>query len=360
MRLALIGDVHIYQLGLWPWDLLGKRALGQLNLWLHRRLKFDPALLEPLVQHLKDAEPDHILCSGDLTTTALHGEFRRAARLLEQLHHVATLSLVRGNHDCYTFTAHRRKRFERLLAHWRLDLEGPRQLTERWALIGLESTVPRLLSSRGRVEQGQLQRLRHVAREHARRCGDDAGLLVLCHYPFALPKRAGRWRWTHRLQNADELERTLRRLPGRVLFCHGHVHQPWVWRLSERLIDLNAGAPCHRAGDYPDGQGFWTIELDEPPRPQADRPAPHRAEHAKSHAAAQATGGDLDPRERTAPTGGQPETDPETDQDSGRRANDIGTPFAHPSPSPSPTFTFHPLDGHSEPWRIDQPHEDSG
>lgn len=79
MRLLLLGDLHFFQLGVWPYQLLSKRLLGQTNLWFNRRRHFRLSLWPAIRDRVRALAPDGLLCSGDFTTTALPGEFRQAA-----------------------------------------------------------------------------------------------------------------------------------------------------------------------------------------------------------------------------------------------------------------------------------------
>ena len=59
-------------------------------------------------------DADHILITGDLTTTALPAEFRAArAALADLAGRPRRVTIIPGNHDRYTLYAHRSRRFER-------------------------------------------------------------------------------------------------------------------------------------------------------------------------------------------------------------------------------------------------------
>jgi len=115
MRLALIGDIHYYRLAVAPWQLFGKRLLGQANLWLNRRHRFNRSLLKPVLEQAESIQPDMVLMSGDLTTTALAGEFADVAAALNPLAKRIPMVAVPGNHDRYTFSAARHRVMEKAL-----------------------------------------------------------------------------------------------------------------------------------------------------------------------------------------------------------------------------------------------------
>ena len=85
MRIALIGDIHAYQLGVAPWRLLNRRLVGQVNLWMNRRKHFDMSLLPHVVERVQTVEPHWLMMSGDLTTTSLKAEFNYVADNINDL-----------------------------------------------------------------------------------------------------------------------------------------------------------------------------------------------------------------------------------------------------------------------------------
>ncbi len=266
MRLALVGDIHTYRLLVQPWRLVGKRLIGQANLWLNRRHRFDHRLVYPMIQHVVSVQPDLVLLSGDLTTTALDGEFLDAAEMLRPLTDRFPTVIVPGNHDRYTFTSARRRVMEMSLPGM-VPEQWPhfRQLTEHWHLLALDAAVPRLFNSRGRVGQDQMYAVRRIT---AKLTAAD-GLIVLCHYPLKSPPRAMPLTWDHKLADSFKLRRLLTRCPARVLYMHGHIHRPWCWQPNRssqsHFTYINAGSPCMTSTKHPKGQGFWQIDLPNEP-----------------------------------------------------------------------------------------------
>ena len=273
MRIAIIGDIHLYKLQVSLGQLFGKRLLGQCNLWLHRRHVFDPSLLGPVLTRAMSFQPDWLLFAGDLTTTAQDGEFALAARMLglaADSPHAGVLDpalsrgrvlAVPGNHDRYTYAATRGRRMEAFLGPimppawpWRVALG------ERWQLIALDSCCPRPVSSRGEVDAPQLGRLRRLIRQTP----PGMGTMVLCHYPFDVPPPRVH-RPSHQLASRHVLREALKALPGPVVFVHGHIHEPWHWKLPAGEHPdfgvLNTGSPCMTSQAFPAGQGFWELQV---------------------------------------------------------------------------------------------------
>ncbi len=266
MRLVLMGDVHLYRLRLWPWHLLSKRILGQVNLWVNRRHRFDRQLVERVIERVEALEPGALLCPGDLTTTALHSEFRVARRVLGDLFDRFPTFVVPGNHDRYTFTATRARRFERYFGDWS---------AERWPhharfggavhVIGLDATRPNPLFDPGLVGEAQRRRLGELLSQTP----PGEHVIVMNHYTLGTPP--GQHEAAHHALIDESALRAVLRDAGRpIVYVHGHVHRPWCWRPAEapNVVVINAGSPTHVDAAYPRGQGLWQLD----PAASADEP----------------------------------------------------------------------------------------
>ena len=277
IRLVLLGDLHLYRLAPAPWRLLSKRALGQANLWLNRRKVFRHHRLHELIEQAIGCKPDGVLCTGDLTTTALPGEFEMARKALSPLAEAAPLLAVPGNHDKYTFTAARTGLMQRLLPGW-VPAAFPhvQPLNAGWDLLALDAAVPRLKDAVGRLGRPQLAQVESYlqARDSSR------GLVVLCHYPCVLPAGIHQHK-SHALADADELCTLLKNHRAPVVYLHGHIHRPWISRPTAPgtsdtpdagvpFTCINVGAPCMVSPEFPHGQGFAELTLpaacEDPPQ----------------------------------------------------------------------------------------------
>lgn len=284
LRIALIGDIHAFSLKVQAKRLLSRRILAQSNLWLNRRHRFNHAMLEPLFERLQSLEPDLVLCSGDITTTSLEDEFLDVMRFFKPLAESVPMVVVPGNHDRYTFKSRRKKRMESLLEGLMpSDFPHVQTLRERWRLIALDSGIPNVLMSRGALGDQQFSAL---ARDLGGLTERD-GVIVLCHYPAQQPPGIPS-SWAHNLAEASAVQQLLAECPARIVYMHGHIHQPWYWVAAVRnghvaptdsspegetaspeglpkLAYLNAGSPCMTSANYPAGQGFWEVQLPEDP-----------------------------------------------------------------------------------------------
>ena len=266
MRLVLLGDLHFYQLGVWPWQLFSKRLLGQINLWFDRRRHFRPELWTGLGQRVHSLAPDGLICSGDFTTTALSGEFRQARQawsaLADGLSLPAGAHVVPGNHDRYCYGSKRRQLFEKSFEKW-TSRTWPmhRALSEDVHLIGLDPTRPNVFNASGALGGHQLRELHRLL--HAMAPG--AAVLVLCHYPIGTPEYLPAEAPGHGLQDGDALVKCLAQSGRELTYLHGHIHWPWVWKppAAPNVTTVNAGAPMLTGRLYPNGQGFAELTVED-------------------------------------------------------------------------------------------------
>lgn len=270
MRIVLFGDIHFYRLWLAPWHLLSKRVLGQGNLILNRRKRFRHDLLRGMVDQAIALEPDMLLLSGDLTTTSLKREFLDVAAALRPLTQQVPTVLVPGNHDRYTFQSARSKRIDRMLAELCPSaFPHTRDLTSRWRLLALDAAVPRLYNARGRLGTAQFD----AAKRYIDSLDEAQGLIVLCHYPCALPSHIHEHE-SHALDERDALRAALQACRARVVTLHGHIHLPWHHEPGDGsgvpFTCIDAGSPCMTSADYPGGQGFFEIGLPQDPSDPID------------------------------------------------------------------------------------------
>jgi len=298
VNLVVFGDLHVYRLWTWPWHLLSKRLLGQTNLWLNRRSKFDLDRLSPFVARATALEPTLVVHTGDLTTTALKTEFEYAAEELAPLLDRGEMYLVPGNHDRYTFTSSRDKRFEHYFgAHTPTQYPWHRKLNATTHLIGIDPTRPRMFNASGRLGGAQLERVRGMLA--AIEAGEQ--LVLAGHYPLGVPEGLPPEPVGHAMNDAKQLIALLREAGHPTLYLHGHVHQPWCWRLTEapNVVAINAGAPIMRDPLHPTGQGFWQCQQ------SAERPATwgltRHVSRPDGSWAAQPVTWPRDPGERTEP-----------------------------------------------------------
>ena len=266
MRVVHLGDLHHYRLWANPLACFNKRLLGLGNLWLNRRRRFRRELWPAIARRIVSLRPDWVLCSGDLTTTSLPGEFEDVARLLAPVTESCPTLLIPGNHDRYVPGA--AGMMERSLGRW-MPPAYPHlaPLNEHWSVLCLDAAFPQW-HAQGRVGEAQLAR----ATELVRGLEAGRGLVVLCHYTASTPPPEVHEPPRHGLIDAAEVRALMREAAAAaraVVYLHGHIHRPWCCCAEEagldRMLDLNAGAPCMRSTLFPEGQGFWELDLPSPP-----------------------------------------------------------------------------------------------
>jgi 3',5'-cyclic AMP phosphodiesterase CpdA len=254
LRIVHLSDIHFWQYAINPLRLLSKRLLGTTSLLLGRARRFRLERAPELVERVQNLGADHILITGDLTTTALPAEFRAArAALADWLGDPARVTIVPGNHDRYTLGAHHTSRFEQYFGAFSPQRSFPwlRRLDSGTAILGLDPTRPGI-SARGKLPPIQLVR----AQEAVATAGPIERLLIACHYPVAVPPAFEREYAQKPLVNPGELTAWLRTI-GPHLYCCGHVHAAWAYQPDAipNHLCLNAGAPLLRdkTGHRPPG-----------------------------------------------------------------------------------------------------------
>jgi len=205
-------------------QMFNKRFLGGLNLWLGGRgHHFSPEVQAALVEHLVALEPDAVLITGDLTALALDHEFERARHALRPVLDRFPTLVLSGNHDVYTRSAQRNKRFAAFFADWMgMGSDGIARLdVGHVTILGLDPNRPVFLSS-GKVPEAQLEAL--AAALAAPDLADRPVVLAL-HYPV-LDRRGDVYdNVRHGLTNARDLIEVLRKSKKRpIAVVHGHEH----------------------------------------------------------------------------------------------------------------------------------------
>jgi 3',5'-cyclic AMP phosphodiesterase CpdA len=282
-RLAHVTDPHFRGFeGLRLGQLAGKRAVGLLNLALHRRRKHKSELLDALATDLRAQAVDHLALTGDLSNLSLAGEWQEALRWLAGIEAPpAAVTVIPGNHDAYVAEVVRAGTFERLFAAFQTSDLAPARLAEPElpasdprsagvgpgaagagagdsragypfvrlrgdvAVIGVNSCVATGdLGAWGEVGAAQLARLEALLTsvEVARRTR-----VVLIHHPPVMHK-GNEFR---NLRDREALMALLARA-GADLVLHGHDHQDESAALQgpdgRRISIVGAGSASYAGG----------------------------------------------------------------------------------------------------------------
>lgn len=261
MRIIHLSDVHVWRYEFNPIRLMSKRAIGMLELVTRRARKFKLERLHDVVERIQSLQPDHLVITGDLTTTALPAEFQDArAALAPLLVDRERVSVVPGNHDRYTSGSVRYHLFEEIFGEFAPAREYPwlRSLDAETAILGLDATRSHI-SATGRLPDPQFSTARRLLEDPASR---PSRLIVACHYPVLAPPTYQAELAAKRLKNAPEVQQWLATL-GPHVFCCGHVHAAWAFvpRDLPNQLCLNAGSPLLRDPTGLRPPGFLEITL---------------------------------------------------------------------------------------------------
>jgi 3',5'-cyclic AMP phosphodiesterase CpdA len=222
-RLLHITDIHFWEIVINPLRLMGKRALGNLNVFLRRRHEYITERAEEYAQWLAETGVTTLFAGGDFTSTATDAEYKMALEFLHRLRsHGFDIIILPGNHDVYTFASGRNRRFQKHFADFlhhdgelpcRIDLPGGTPMV-------LTPTVrPNLISSRGFISLPEIDETVRLVKE-----APPGPVLIGAHYPVIEKTTAWASSWSRRLHNAHLFRRALGETGRRVLYIAGHVH----------------------------------------------------------------------------------------------------------------------------------------
>ncbi len=261
MRILHLSDIHIWRYSYNPLRLFNKRAVGIASLLAGRAGRFRLERLNEVVERAVALEPDHVLITGDLTTTALASEFDQAREALDPLlNDPVRATVIPGNHDRYTTGSVRSRAFERVFGAYAPTPGYPwlRQIDEKTGILGLDPTRPHL-SARGHLPPTQFAMARDLLAEPSLR---PRRLIVACHYPVVAPPLYAEELHAKRMTNARDVAGWLATL-GPHVYCCGHVHAAWAFQPPSipGQLCLNSGAPLLRDPTGHRPPGFLEITL---------------------------------------------------------------------------------------------------
>lgn len=243
MRIVHLSDLHVWRYTWDPRRLASHRFFGMIELLRGRAGRFHLDRIEPVIARVRALEPEHVLITGDLTTTALPAEFEAArvalAPLLEDPHRV---TVVPGNHDRSTSRSLRSRRFEEMFGAYMPKRIFPwlRPLDPGTAILGLDATRSHVMPT-GLLPAEQLAEARSLIADPLVR---PHRLIVACHYPLVAPPLYQDELARKRMLNGREVIDWLSGI-GPHLYCCGHVHAAWAYRSPEwpEHFSINPGAP---------------------------------------------------------------------------------------------------------------------
>jgi 3',5'-cyclic AMP phosphodiesterase CpdA len=176
--------------------------------------RVNPALVDPLLQTVREVKPDIVAISGDLTQRARSYQFQQARKFLDAL--PKPQIVVPGNHDIPLHNLF--DRFLEPLTKYRRfitdDLQ-PVYADEEMVIVGV-NTARSAVFKGGRINRSQVDRLR----EKFCALGKEVVKAVVTHHPFDLPEGHNERDLVGRARMAmAELASC-----GADLFLAGHLH----------------------------------------------------------------------------------------------------------------------------------------
>ena len=277
-RFTHLSDLHCTDVkGLKPWQFLNKRAIGYMNWRYKRKNCHRPEVLSSIIEHMHRLNPDHILCTGDLTNLGTYQEQLQAVEWLHQLGRPDNVSLVMGNHDAYVMG---NAKAGHML--WRKWMQGDVKqenhddvfpyihnipLDEKHQIILLKvntavATLP--FSARGRVGDVQRARLKALLQHYA---APHYFKLIMLHHPpltgITSPHRS--------LQDGDDLKDIIENNPPHLII-HGHNHKHQITMLNTAqhavpIVGVRSASICHNHPRY-EAAGFNRYEITLSPQTQ--------------------------------------------------------------------------------------------
>jgi 3',5'-cyclic AMP phosphodiesterase CpdA len=259
-----ISDVHFWRIPLDPRLWTGKRLLGLANLIVRRARKFRREAIPELLKAIEEDQPDHLVVSGDLSTTSLVAEFEDfSAAFAPWMDDPARMTVIPGNHDRYTRSTVRERLFEKHFGNLCHGGTFPflKELAPGLALAGFDPCQPNPLSAKGRVHEAAVSKLEALLPDL--RARGIRRLLFACHYPAEVPPEHRGHEKGHELLHPDQLLAALSPVSVPIFWLHGHIHYPWRYTSPRipNLVYLNPGAPTLRR---PHGfsLGRWVLDWD--------------------------------------------------------------------------------------------------
>jgi 3',5'-cyclic AMP phosphodiesterase CpdA len=216
---------------------------------LHFGTTYRSEVGEAFLVAARDARPDGVVVSGDLTQRAKVSEFEAAAAFLERLPDVPRI-VVPGNHDIPLYRI-----WERLVAprrNYRTYISEELDTVTRLSgamIVALDSTEPHRAIVNGRIERRQID----FAREAFADAHHDDLRIVVAHHHFA---PAPDYEGDKFMPGAKRVLEELTRM-GVELILGGHLHRAYIGNSLDVFAgeDRERGVVVVQSGTTTSGRG---------------------------------------------------------------------------------------------------------
>lgn len=200
--------------------------------------KVDYAIINPLIETVKQIEPDIVAVSGDLTQRARSQQFKDSRAFLDTL--PSPQIVVPGNHDIPLHNPFTRffQPLDKYKRYITADLQ-PFYADEEVAVLGV-NTARSLTVKDGRINNEQ------IAQIHERLWQLDATItkIIVSHHPFDLPPGHDE---DELVDRANEAMKVLAEI-GVDLFISGHLHISHTGQTAKRYKISGHSALVVQAG----------------------------------------------------------------------------------------------------------------
>ncbi len=242
-----VADIHFWKVVANPLRLLNKRFLGNMNVVLRRRHEFATHRADAFAEALCATGIPNVLFTGDFTSTSLEEEFVLARAFVEGVaRRGRNVWVLPGNHDRYTFAAHRKRIFERHFSSFLPNGGYPAlaRLSGGTPLLLTPTATPNLLSSRGEITSEEMEKTVALLENK-----EQGPALVAGHYPLLQETPAYRMTWERRLRGAEAFRTALGSMGRSLLYVCGHVHRFCYVRdpAHANLEHVSTGALFHNS-----------------------------------------------------------------------------------------------------------------
>lgn len=252
IRIAHISDPHFAAITYNPKQFFSKRWLGNCNLILFRQQTYRTNHLIHLPELFSSLGVDLVAITGDLTTTSLEEEYKKAKIFVDSFKERNMITtLLPGNHDIYTKESEKAKRFYNYFpspaAEGKIEVK---KVKEGFWWIGLDCAyASNLFLSNGKFTN----EMENSLRKSLEKISANDSIIIGNHFPLF---STGNMR--HDLQGAKRLQALLKEYNNIKLYLHGHDHISYlIDRRNEGMpLVCNAGSVSHLPGG-----SFYLLEL---------------------------------------------------------------------------------------------------
>ena len=260
MKILHFSDIHYWKIQIGSDPYYPKRFLGLMNLVFSRKNHFPPPLADTVINAIRQEEADAVLFSGDLTTTSLESEFKKAADSFAPLYEKwgDQLIVIPGNHDRYTPSSVKAKYYEEYFPDAFAGMGSrvfSKPLNDHLCVIGFDASRPFMVRSNGTFTESLRKELED---EFSKIRKTYQNVLLVGHFPYAYPANISS-KFHHKLIGEERLAALISEY-NPIAYLHGHKHVRWCIKdpATKQTLCINAG-PAGMSSSDPDKHAGWVV-----------------------------------------------------------------------------------------------------